>query len=586
METIKNAVKWFFKTTFTVIIVFAVLIFFLTAFIAKLTYENIKTEEIPKGSYIVLQFPFGLAESPSEKINFQSFKARDLNKKTLILSNVIAGIDHASNDPKISGIIIDLDNWNISSEHTNEIAQSIDKFRTSKKPVIALGSGIDKANYFAALAGDEIIIDPSNSCTILLNGFSASVPYFKDMGDKLGVTVNVIHIGQFKGSGENFSRNSMSEQYRISIEKILNDRIDLFTSSVSERRKIDKSLFSAMLEKGEMVFITPQQALEIKLVDKLMSYDEVIKERNIKKKQLIDIRDYDRAEEITGAGQIAVIFAEGNIVDSNGGMDLGDETINPEKFENIISKIKKNKNIKAVVLRVNSPGGSALASEKILRKIRDIKQTMPVVVSMGPVAASGGYYISCQANKIFADPYTITGSIGVVAMIPNFNSLSNKIGMKNEKIVKGKYSDIFDLTKDPSADDILVIRNSMEKIYAEFKSRVAEGRGISEEELEKIAQGQIWTGRQAKENKLIDEIGGLQDAILEAGNMAGMEKYDIITYPENKTFSEKIFSMDLEENDIFAPFEKAGYFNAEISLIKQAVLFGNRPALILPLNME
>jgi protease-4 len=586
METIKNAVKWFFKTTFTVIIVFAVLIFFLTAFIAKLTYENIKTEEIPKGSYIVLQFPFGLAESPSEQINFQSFKARDLNKKTLILSNVIAGIDRASNDPKISGIIIDLDSWNISPEHTNEIVQSLDKFKESKKPVIALGSGIDKANYFAALAGDEIIVDPSNSCTILLNGFSASVPYFKDMGDKLGVTVNVIHIGQFKGSGENFSRNSMSDQYRISIEKILNDRLDLFTSSVSERRKIDKSLFSAMLEKGEMVFITPQQALEIKLVDKLMSYDEVIKERNIKKKQLIDIRDYDRAEDVTGAGQIAVIFAEGNIVDSNGGMDLGDETINPEKFENIVSKIKKNKNIKAVVLRVNSPGGSALASEKILRKIRDLKQTMPVVVSMGPVAASGGYYISCQANKIFADPYTITGSIGVVAMIPNFNSLSNKIGIKNEKIVKGKYSDIFDLTKDPSADDILVIRNSMEKIYTEFKFRVTEGRGISEEELEKIAQGQIWTGRQAKENKLIDEIGGLQDAILEAGNMTGMEKYDIITYPENKTFSEKIFSMDLEENDIFTPFEKAGYFKAEISLIRQAVLFGNRPALILPLNIE
>lgn len=586
METIKNAVKWLFKTTFTVIIVFAVLIFFLTAFIAKLTYENTKAEEIPKGSYIVLQFPFGLAESPSEQINFQSLKARDFNKKTMILNNVITGIDRASNDPKISGIIIDLDSWNISPEHTNEIVQSLDKFRASKKPVIALGSGIDKANYLAALAGDEIIVDPSNSCNILLNGFSASVPYFKDMGDKLGVTVNVIHIGQFKGSGENFSRNSMSDQYRISIEKILNDRLDLFTSSVSERRKIDRSLFSAMLEKGEMVFITPQKALEIKLVDKLMSYDEVIKERNIKKKQLIDIRDYDRAEDITGAGQIAVIFAEGNIVDSNDGMDLGDETINPEKFENIISKIKKNKNVKAVVLRVNSPGGSALASEKILRKIRDIKQTMPVVVSMGPVAASGGYYISCQANKIFADPYTITGSIGVVAMIPNFNSLSNKIGIKNEKIVKGKYSDIFDLTKDPSADDILVIRNSMEKIYAEFKSRVTEGRGISEEELEKIAQGQIWTGRQAKENKLIDEIGGLQEAILEAGNMAGMEKYDIITYPENKTFSEKIFSMDLEENDIFTPFEKAGYFSAEISLIKQAVLFGNRPALILPLNIE
>lgn len=586
METIKNAVKWFFKTTFTVIIVFAVLIFFLAAFIAKLSYDNIRQDDIQKGSYLVLNFPLGLTEAPSDQISFRSFKASDLNRKALILNDVLLGIEKASSDSRIKGIIIDLDNWNISSEHTNEIALSLDKFKGSQKPIIAIGSGLDKGNYLAALAGDEIILDPSNSCTILLNGFSVSVPYFKDMGDKIGVTVNVIHIGQFKGAGENFSRNNMSDQYRTSIEKILTDRLDLFTNSVSERRKIDRTQLSAMIEKGEMVFITPQKAMELKLVDKLMSYDEVIKEKNIRKKQLIDIRDYDSSPVNSGAGQIAVIFAEGNIIDSYGGMDFGDDTINPEKFENIISKIKKNRNIKAIVLRVNSPGGSALASEKILRKIKDVKQTIPVVVSMGPVAASGGYYISCQATKIFADPYTITGSIGVVAMLPNFNNLSEKIGIKNEKIVRGRYSDIFDLTKDPSQDDILLMKNSMENIYVEFKSRVSEGRGISEEELEKIAQGQIWTGRQAKENGLIDEIGGLQAAIAEAKNLAGIEKYDIVTFPENKTFSEKIFSAEFEENDILSTFEKSGYFNNETDLIKKAVIFGNRPALILPFYIK
>ncbi len=586
MDTIKSAVKWFFKTTFTVIIVFAVLFFFIAAFIAKLTYENIKSDEIQKGSYLVLSFPAGLTESPSEQITLRGFRADDLNKKALTLYGVISNIDHASGDSRIKGIFIDMDNWGISPEHTNEISSALDKFKESGKPVTALGSGLDKNNYQAALAADEIIMDPSSSCTIILNGYSASVPYFKDMGDKIGITVSAIHIGKYKGAGENFSRNSMSEQYKESIEKILNDRLDLFSGSVSERREIDRSVFEGMIDKGEMVFITPQQALELKLVDKLMSFDDVLKERGLKTKQLVDVSDYLIPEEKTGAARIAVIFAEGNIVDSYVETAFGDDTINPEKFERILNKIKKNKDVKAIVLRVNSPGGSALASEKILRKIKNIKQDMPVVVSMGPVAASGGYYIACQANKIFADPYTITGSIGVVSLLPNLKGISEKIGIKNETIVKGKYSDIFDLTKAQSQDDIQIIRSSMEKIYTEFKARVSEGRNISEIELEEVAQGQIWTGRQAKENRLVDELGGLNSAILEAKKLADLDNYDIVTYPENRSISEKIFSADFEDSDIFSGFENAGYFQNEISMIKNAVLFANRPALILPVIIE
>ncbi|MBU4487111.1 MAG: signal peptide peptidase SppA, partial [Candidatus Delongbacteria bacterium] len=479
METIKNAIKWFFKTTFTVIIVFVVLLFFLTAIIAKLSYENIMPKEISKGSYIVLKFPDGLLESPLEQFNFQSFKASDLNRKTLILSDVLQGISHASKDTRINGIILDLNNWNIALEHTSEITKSLEKFKESKKSVIAIGSQLGKGNYLAALAGNEIILDPSNSSTVFISGFNISVPYFKDMGDKLGISVNVIHIGQYKGAGENFARNNMSDQYRVSIERIIGDRLDLFTSSVSDYRKIEKTTVSDMIEKGEMVFITPEEALSMKLVDKLMSYDDFISERNIKTKQILNIEDYNEYADVIYEDKIAVIMAEGNIVDSNGSMTFSDETINPEKFEKIISKIKKDKDIKAVVLRVNSPGGSALASEKILRKIKDLKKSMPVVVSMGSMAASGGYYISCQGTKIYADPYTITGSIGVVSMIPNIKNLYDKIGINSERIVKGKYSDMFDFTKEQSEDDITVLRKAMEKIYIEFKSRVSEGRKIN-----------------------------------------------------------------------------------------------------------
>jgi len=586
METIKNAIKWFFKTTFTVIIVFAVLLFFLTAFIAKLTYDNVKPEEIFKGSYIVLKFPQGLLESPTEMISFESFKMSDLSKKTLVLNDVLHRISLASKDSRIKGVILDMDNWNIAAEHTSEINNSLKKFKESKKPVYALGSQLDKTNYAAALAADEIIMDPSNSAMIMINGFSVSVPYFKDMGDKLGISVNVIHIGEYKGSGENFSRNSMSDQYRSSIEKIINDRLDLFAGSIAENRKIEKEKVLDMIEKGDMVFITPEQAMNMNLVDKLMSYDNFIQENNIKEKQLLDIRDYNDLEEASENSKIALILAEGTIVDSEINSAFGEGTINPHEFEKIISQIKKDKSIKAVVLRVNSPGGSALASEKILRKLKDLKNTMPLIVSMGPVAASGGYYIACCGTKIFADQNTITGSIGVVSMIPNVKELTDKLGIKNEKIVKGKYSDIFDLTKEKSEDDISLMRKAMEKIYIEFKSRVSEGRNITDEELEKIAQGQIWTGRQAKENRLIDEIGGLEAAVEEAKVMAGLTSFSLITYPKNKTISEKIFSMESEETGIFSSIDKIGYFNNELDFIKKAVLFGNQPAAVLPVYFE
>ncbi|HQO10194.1 MAG TPA: signal peptide peptidase SppA [Clostridiales bacterium] len=586
METIKNAIKWFFKTVFTVIIVFAVLFFFLAAFIAKLSYENIKKDDILNGSYLVLSFPEGIIESPTEKIDLMNLEKIELNRKSLTLYDVLKRVEDASDDPLIKGIILDLDNWNAGAEHTNEIAVALNEFKGSSKLITAAGSSLDKSSYMAALSSDEILLDPSNSCNIMLNGFSASVPYLKDLGDKLGVSVNVIHIGQYKGAGENFARNTMSDQFRESILKLLNDRHDLLTGTISERRSLEKSAVSGMIEKGEAVFITPQQALELKLVDKLMSWDEMIKDKHIKKKQLVDIRDYIGKEDQKEGKKIAVIFAEGDIVDSDKGGDFTEDNINPDKFEKILEKIRKDSDVKAIVLRVNSPGGSALASEKILRKIIEIKKTVPVTVSMGPVAASGGYYISCQADKIFADPYTVTGSIGVVSMLPNVKKLYDKIGIKTERISMGKYSDIFDFTKEQSEEDVLLMKSSMEKIYAEFKSRVSDGRKISEEELEKIAQGQIWTGRQAKENGLVDELGGLDHAIADAAKTAGMKNYQLLTYPENKTVYEKIFSADIEEKDALTILEGSGLLKDEIEMLKRSVLFGNRPALLLPLSVK
>jgi protease IV len=586
MNTIKNAIKWLLKTVFTVLIVFAVMLFFASAFIAKMSIEGMNKNEVKRGTYLSLSLPEELTESPSDQLFFTGFKPKDLNRKVLILSSVLSGISDAAADPRISGIIIDLDNWAAAPEHTGEIAGSLEKFRSSGKEVIAFGSSLDKNSYLAALAADQIILDPSSSVTIILNAFGASVPYFKDMGDNIGVKVNVIHIGQYKGAGENFARNSMSPQFRESIEKILDDRTDLFLSAVSENRKIPREDLDKMLSEGELVFITPEKALEIKLVDRLMSFDDLKKEKDLTEKLILNFADYSLNETGKTEEKVAVILAEGNIIDGADGSAVSDGTINPDSFEKIVSKVKKDKNIKAVVLRVNSPGGSALASEKILRKIIGLKNDMPVIVSMGPVAASGGYYISCAATKIFAEPHTVTGSIGVVSMMPDLKGLTDKLGIKNERLSKGKYSDIFDFTKGEYADDIELMKRSMQNIYDEFKGRVSTGRNIAPADLENIAQGQIWTGRQAKELGLVDEIGGLEQAISEAAALSGLEKYGVVYFPENKTFAEKIFSIEMEQPDVLDIFGGSKLLRNESELIKRSIMFAGKPSLIMPVRFE
>ena len=585
METVRNALKWFFKTTVTVIIVFAVLIFFMLAFVAKLSIENNKSKPVSLDSYVQLSFPHGLTESPSDLIDISGFSIADINKKALTLGDVLQKLSIAAKDLRVKGILIDIDNWNLSYEHTNEIITSLKKL--VEKHIIAYGSNLGNVSYLAALSADEIIIDPSNSSTIILSGLSVSVPYFKKLGDKLGVDVEVIHIGQFKGAGENFTRDTMSDEYRLSLEKVINSRIDNFSEAVSLYRKHDRSDFTEKILKGEIVFITPRQALDMDLIDKLMPYEEMLSENLIGDKQIIDISDYDHnVPDEKNKDRIAVIYAEGNIIDSDLGSSFSENVINPASFRRIMKKIRKDDKIKAVVLRINSPGGSALASEKILRQIISLKNDIPVIVSMGSTAASGGYYIACQGTKIFADKYTITGSIGVVSMIPNFKKMLEKIGISSQKVVKGKYSDIFDFSKEQCSEGTELMRLSMLRIYDEFKGRVSEGRNISPEDLEKIAQGQIWTGEQAKEIGLVDEIGGLEAAIEEAAKISGLEDFETVSFPENKTFSEKIFNIETDDSSVYSMLRNTGMIENELKVLRTAIIFEGKPSLIMPVFME
>ena len=588
MEYLKKGFKWFVKTTLTVVIVFVVLFIFTALFISKISYDHLGDKTvIKKDSYLILSFPNGLRESPSDQFNLLSMNFKDLSKKQLTFYEVIQSINQATDDKKIKGIILELDSWGISSVHTKELSIALEKFKLAEKKIYAYSNGMNKSSYLAAIYADEIIMPQSSSSSLILTGYSVSIPYYKDLGNNLGINVNVIHIGDFKGAGENFARNTMSKNFRSSITDLLDARLELFVEDVSKNRKIDKNTFTSLLLNGDLAFIDPKEAVKFNLIDKTQSYDEFLSEKAIDKKQLVGINDYPPKDNYTFSdSKIAIVFAEGGIVMGNGGSEYMEDSIYPEKFNKIFDKIEKDKDIKALVVRVNSPGGSALASELILQRIEKLKKKMPVVVSMGPVAASGGYYISTFADKIFLDKYSVTGSIGVVAIIPNFKDLVNKIGINYEKIEKGRFADLFDLTDSTSREEIDLFKKIMTKTYVEFKDRVSKGRNINLDDLEEIAQGKIWTGDQAVKNGLADEIGGLEKAIEEAAKIARIKSYNVEMFPKSKTFAEKLFETDIETSvNIFDGIESKELKNS-LQLLDNSIKYSKKPILLMPYNLE
>ena len=590
MEYLKRGFKWLIKTTLTVTIVFVVFFIFAAIFISKISYDQLNDGKVVKSdSFLILSFPNGLKEAATDQINLFSLNnLKDISKRQLTFYEVLQSINQASNDDKIKGIMLDLDSWGVSSVHTKEISLVMEKFKLTGKKIYAYSNGMSKSNYLAAIYADEIVMPPSSSSNLNLSGYSISIPYYKELGSKLGISVNVIHIGDFKGSGENFARATMSDNYRKSITDLLDARLELYIDDVSTNRGIEKKTLTSLLLSGDLAFITPKEALKLKLIDKTQSYSDFLSEKNITKKQLVQINDYPPKNNYTFSdSKIAVVFAEGEItMGTNGSIGKMNESIYPDKFNKIFEKIEKDKDIKALVLRVNSPGGSALASELILQKINSLKKKIPVVVSMGSVAASGGYYISSFADKIFLDKYSVTGSIGVVSIIPNFKEMIDKIGINYEKIEKGKYANIFNFTDSTSQEEIALFRKVMTEIYVEFKDRVSKGRNINIDELEEIAQGKIWTGEQAVANGLADEIGGIEKAIEEAANIARIKNFNVEMFPKPKTFAEKLFDAEVETSvNIFAGIESKE-LKSSLKLLDNSIKYAKKPILLMPYSVE
>ena len=458
------------------------------------------------------------------------------------LDEILHALQVAKNDDDIKGISINNNFIMAGLAQTQAIRKALKTFKESGKFIYAYSDFYMQKDYYLASVADSVFMNPVGALDF--RGLSTEVLFFKDLQEKTGVKMEVIRHGKYKSAVEPFLSNEMSDANRMQLKELIGSLWNSMVSEISEERNLSATDLNIIAD--TLGGRTPQYAKTSGLVDGILFYDEyeqllrnataLNSEEDIK---YVALNDYVKRsnKKITQKGddKVAIVFAQGEILYGEGGPNvIGQGIINEA-----IIKARDDERVKAIVLRVNSPGGSALTSDIIWREIQLAKEKKPVVVSMGNVAASGGYYIAVGADKIFAEPTTITGSIGVFGTVPNITELAANIGINAEQVGTNKNSVEYSLFE-PMTDDFRnVVLESIEQTYDTFLQRVAMGRGISVAEADSLGQGRVWSGVDAKRLGLVDELGTLDDAIAEAANLAGLENYGIKKFPRYKSGLER-----------------------------------------------
>ena len=507
MFTLKEIYSFFLKLS----LLFLVFFIFITSMITYFTFKDKNSHKFKNYNYVL----FNVSQVTEDKIIGKGLFSGS-EKYNISFMDILNSLDSIKENKDIKGIVIALDQVDLSSAKIEELNKKFDELKKNNKKIYAYGTYLENQNYPLATIADEIIMMPSASANVTLTGYNYTNLYYKKLLDNLGVNMEVVRIGNYKSYGENYIGDKMSDELKTELTRIFDNRYDKFINNIAKMRKIDKNTLDNDIVNGNNTSLTPFAARDKKLVDKLEGFQELTQRLGITDEKMVDIYDYyeEHSSEIEaknkGNDAIAVIYAEGAIIDDS---TANDNTISiaPDNIAIKLEKALKTKNLRGIVLRVNSPGGSALASEIIYQTL--LKAGVPIYVSMSETAASGGYYISMAGNKVFADNATITGSIGVVSMIPKFYNAQNKYGVTANSISKGKYSDMYNPFTPLTEETKTKISESMLSTYKEFKSRVSANRKIDDTILENYAQGKIWLGDEAKNIKLVDEIGGLEETI-------------------------------------------------------------------------
>lgn len=445
------------------------------------------------------------------------------------VADMVQSLQEAAKDRRIKGLFIKPGTLEINYANLRELGLAIKAFKASGKPVIGYGDMMLQKDYLLAAMADSLWMEPSASAGILLEGVSSNILFYKDTLQKLGVKMHVMQSGEFKGAGEIYTNRELSPGTRENIDSVLKTRYDLILEDLAKWRHIDNNRMREVFEERDDIFISAASAKQYGLIDRAASLQELKQKYDITKENTISIGDYPASGPAQKKQKIALIHLSGEIMPSTG--QFSDNSISAAKVAKIVTAIKKDKSIKAVVLRVNSPGGSALESELIYKDLKGLSQSIPVVVSMGSTAASGGYYISCAGSYVYADPYTVTGSIGVIMAIPEAKELGSKLGLSSQTLRHGKFASPISLFESYDPAVLQSLQRSSQNTYQEFKQRVTDARKIAPSDIKAIAEGRVWSASDALERKLIDAIGGIDEAIAKAASMAKVTDYSVTTYP-------------------------------------------------------
>ena len=459
------------------------------------------------------------------------------------LDEILKSIKKAKNDDRIRGIYIETGMTEGASMATwQEMRQALEDFKESGKFIIAYGDNYTQGEYYLCSVADKVILNPQG--TIEWNGLSAQPVFYTGLLEKLGVKMQIFKVGTYKSAVEPFTEKKMSTANREQVEAYLASMWKQLTTDVAVSRGLTSNLLNDYAD--QMLTLGPAKGLiECGLADTLLYMDGVkayLKQLTgigddepLNTLSLKEMTNVERNVPLDKSGNIiAVYYATGEITDEAlDGLYGGQEAIVGSKVIADLSRLREDKNVKAVVLRVNSPGGSAFASEQIWNEVVKLKAKKPVIVSMGGMAASGGYYISCAADSIFAEPTTLTGSIGIFGMVPDMqNLLTDKLGLDFDVVKTNRYSDIGTTVRPMSESEKRILQNTINRGYDLFVKRCADGRGMNIETMRQVAEGRVWTGSMALELGLVDKLGGMDEALQAAAFKAGTEAYTVLSYPE------------------------------------------------------
>lgn len=536
-------------------IIGAVFFLFLLLMIAASALGSDAKTTIKANSVLTLNFKTQIIDSPSE--DNQGLLSFSEKNKNVLIYDIVSAIKKAKNDDKIKGISIETDGIKAGMTQLDDIRAALEDFKKSGKFIYAYGNVVSQPAYYLGSVADQYFLNPAGG--IDLKGLSTEVLYMKSFAEKFGIGIEVIRHGKYKSAVEPFLRDDMSPENREQLSTLLNDIWSVNSAKMAASRKIDPAQFTTVVD--SLYSMIPDLSLKYKLADKLIQkteYDHLLKAKlNLKEKEKLNKISFNsyisntENEKNNKEGEIAVLYASGAIYNGE-----GYDAVYAENFVKQIKKLSENDKIKAVVFRINSPGGSANASDEILFELQQLKKKKPLIASFGDYAASGGYYIAMAADKIYSEPNTITGSIGVFGMIPYFKEIANKNGLNSYAVNTNANSNMYSAINGLTPGGITMMTRSVEQTYKRFVHFVTVNRKKSFDQIDEIGGGRVWSGTRAKQIGLVDDLGSLNDAIAFAATKANLKDYNISSYPKKMSKFEQIFK-DMNEDEISAKILKS-----------------------------